>query len=330
MKRLSLLCLSLFVGFAAPAAATCTGTDLRPSLSASEQTELASRIDGMPYASGNHWKAMRGGQVLHVIGTVHMDDARLAPVVARLEPLLATADRLYLEATAKEQDALQKAISTRPELLFLTDGPTLPELMPEEAWQALADAARVRGIPAFLAAKFQPWYLSVMLSLPACAVQQIQAGTQGLDAQLMARADAAGLPQIALEPYDTLFQIMGAEPLERQVEFLSLGILTDRAAEDGFATLLASYFAEETAEIMEVSRLTARRHLDMETAEVDALFDEMVGTILVKRNLAWMETLLAAPDGVSVVAVGAGHLPGEDGVLDLLSDAGFTLERQTF
>ena len=45
-------------------------------------------------------------------------------------------------------------------------GPTLTDQLPPEVWTDLSTALANRGIPAFMAAKFRPWYISVMLGMP--------------------------------------------------------------------------------------------------------------------------------------------------------------------
>jgi hypothetical protein len=49
--------------------------------------------------------------------------------------------------------------------------------------------------------------------------------------------------------------------------------------------------------------------------------------LLYNRNENWVEKLKTIlPDRSVVVAVGAGHLPGERGVINLLRKAGFTVK----
>ena len=54
------------------------------------------------------------------------------------------------------------------------------------------------------------------------------------------------------------------------------------------------------------------------------------GDLLVGRNRAWMPRILDHPGDTVVVAVGAAHLSGEDGVLQLLEHAGYRLDRGPF
>ena len=300
---------------------------MRLTLTQAERAALDARVANMDYARGLFWRATRGDQDLFVIGTIHAADARLDAVMARLTPVLETADTLFVEATSEDEQRLQEAVTTRPDLLFLTSGPTLPDLMDESDWQRLAKAAEERGLPSFMVAKFQPWYLSVVLSLPACVLEAMQQGDQGLDHQLIAAAEASGVPQLGLEPYDTLFSLMGAIPRDKQIDFLTLGALPDNVSEDALASLKASYFEERTAEVLEVARILSWRYVDLPRDEINRHYDEMLETLLIARNMTWIDPLLAVPAGTHMVAVGAGHLPGPKGLLALLEAQGFRLTR---
>lgn len=330
MRILRLFLPLAFIFTATLTAAACGGADVRDTLTPAEQAEIDARLAHVPFAEGNVWTATRGAQVLHLIGTMHLDDTRFDAIMPRLLPLIRNANLLLVEATKAEEAKLESAVTQRPDLLFLTTGPTLPDLLPEADWQALAEAVESRGVPAFMAAKMQPWYLSVLLTMPGCAVQQMQDGANGLDHRIMDLATRAGVPQQPLEPFDTVFNLMSGYPLEEQARLLTLGLLSNDIAEDAFFTLKESYFEEKSAELLEVNRIIAYRHVDLPKAEVDALTDEMLGTLLNQRNLAWMTPILSAPEGETVVAVGAAHLPGAQGLLALLEAEGFRIQRQPF
>jgi uncharacterized protein YbaP (TraB family) len=232
--------------------------------------------------------------------------------------------------TADGKDRFERTMIEQPDRVFLTSGPTLPDLLAEDEWQGLAEAARHRGIPPFFAAKFQPWYLALVLAIPPCIIEQQIAGTVGLDQRLMDIADALGVPQRPLEPFDTLFTLFGADPIEDQLDVLRLGALPEDVARDAMVTLFAAYFEEKPAEIIEFSRTLAYRHIDMPQSAVDDMLDDMNASLLNRRNHDWIDIITTVPDGVTVVAFGAGHLVGEDGILNLLGKAGYVLERQPF
>ncbi|MBN9886982.1 TraB/GumN family protein [Salipiger abyssi] len=325
------LAVCLWLALAPAAIAQCQGKDLRETMSAEERARLDARVAAMPYATGNRWRAERDGEVIHLVGTMHLSDPRLDAPLQRLRPVIDDAGAVLLEMPQEEQAELMQSLSSRPELLLLTEN-TLPELMEDADWQALSDAARDQGIPPFMAAKFRPWYLSMMLSLPACAKSAMEA-RDGLDMRIEAMADAAGVPTLALEPFDTTFNIFNAEPLDEQIEMMTVSLATQDSGEDGFATTIAAYFDEAVGEMWAFSEILVARSGLLPPDEAEAMIAESGAAVLDQRNRAWIPVILHAAetyDAPIVAAFGAAHLPGEEGVLRLLEEAGFSVTREAF
>lgn len=325
------LAVCLWLGLSQAAFAQCTGQDLRETMRPEERARLDARVAAMPYATGNRWRAERDGEVIHLVGTMHLSDPRLDAPLERLRPVIAGAGAVLLEMPQAEQAALMQSLSSRPELLLLTEQ-TLPELMQETDWQALSDAARAQGIPPFMAAKFRPWYLSMMLSLPPCAKSAMEA-RDGLDMRIEAMAGAAGVPTLALEPFDTTFNIFNAEPLDEQIEMMTVSLAAQENGEDGFATTIAAYFDEAVGEMWAFSEILVARSGLLPPDEAEALIAESGAAVLDQRNRAWIPVILQAAEAQEnpiVAAFGAAHLPGEEGVLNLLEEAGFSLTREAF
>lgn len=319
----------LFLAFSASAvlAQTCAGTDQRTYLSSDERSELATRLSAYAFPEGNIWQARRGERTLTLIGTLHVGGDALSPVFQRAAPFVAQAEALLVEATPEGEQALARQLASDPSIAFLTEGPTLIDLLPAPLWEKIANAARERGIPAVMAAKSQPWFLSLSLAVPACAMRDLAGGALGLDKQLMAVAKENGVPLVALEdPLETI-ALLSADPLEVQLEYLALGVYDTQLAEDSLATLTALYLEGEHAASIEVSRFLARRSVPIETAEFDALFDEAMEVLLDKRNLEWIERIEENPSETLAIAFGAGHLSGPNGMLSLLQERGYHLTR---
>lgn len=322
-------CLALL---AAPALAqtSCAGRDMIAALSGADHAALDQASAAAPFPAGNHWRAEKAGATIDLIGTFHLYDPRMDAPMDRLRPLIGQADAIYLEATDVEIKALQTAVSSKPDLLFTT-GPTLPEQLSEPEWQSLSTAMNDRGIPAFLASKFRPWYVSVMLSMPPCAMSAMQAGGGGLDHLIGDAAKTLGKPTLPLEPYDTMFKVFERISPEDQLDMIRSALPLAGQSEDLFATMTNSYFRETHREIWEFGRLQTLKTpgTDPAKAEEDLALMEVV--LINSRNRAWIELLRReAPGKHLIVAVGAGHFSGENGLLNLLRQDGWTLTRQEF
>jgi uncharacterized protein YbaP (TraB family) len=112
---------------------------------------------------------------------------------------------------------------------------------------------------------------------------------------------------------------------------IRLSLPMARNAEDMLATMSASYDREDHRQIWEYSRVQSIVSSGEDPAKADAEFAKMEETMINARNRAWLDKILkAAPGKNLVIAVGAGHLAGTEGLLNLLQSAGYKLVRAEF
>ncbi|MQQ08000.1 TraB/GumN family protein [Epibacterium sp. SM1979] len=331
MKRLLAALLPLVL---APAMgwAACSGQDLRKDLSAEAQQEIAQRMDHVPFAEGNHWIAKRGDRQIHLIGTVHISSDKLQRITQNLGPVIDSADVLLLESTPQEIADMQTALVKDPSLTFITEGPTLIDRLPAGDWAILSQKASEAGIPSWMAAKMRPWFLATALSLPPClrADPEVE---YGLDKRLAAMAQASEVPTQSLENPLDVIRMLDRDPIDEQLRqmrpYIAL-IGGSESGEDGIATMLAAYFEERVAEYLEITRLEFLSGASMPTKEAETIWNDFMGRLLKERNTAWMPVIEAQTADHMVIAVGALHLPGKHGLLQLLSDTGYKIERAAF
>lgn len=318
------------MAFLAPSSglAACQGTDLIAALPEAERAPLRAATDAVPYPQGNFWIATRDGAKVTIAGTYHLDDPRHDAVVTALAPRLELATTLLVEAGPAEEAALLREMARDPALVLLPDNQTLPQVMPAEDWAALSTALRERQMPPFMAARMQPWYVSMMLAIPPCLIPALQDGKpRGLDARLIDLADDIGLPVRSLEPWDTAFRLFREMPFDAQVEMIR-STLALGSSDDYLVTLSNAYFAEDSRLFWEFQRHASLALPGMTPEKVEAEFALLEAGLMVARNAAWIPVIeAAAADGPVVAAFGALHLAGEGGVLNLLAQNGWTLER---
>ncbi|MBC2834867.1 TraB/GumN family protein [Paragemmobacter straminiformis] len=325
LKRLALLALCL----PAAAQAECRGANLFTALPPAEQAEIRAATDAAPFARGLLWQATRGDESITLLGTYHFDDPRHDAIMARVTPLLDAATTLLVEAGPAEEAALKSDLAKNPALMVSTNGPTLPESLPAKEWEALSAAMNARGMPAFMAAKLRPWYVTMLLALPPCAMaDQAALASGGLDQRLIRHATDRALPVAALEPHDTVLRMFDTMPPADQLAMIRSALATEAQAEDYSATLATAYFDEDARLIWELSRHLALKLPDYGPEQVARDFDAMETALMTSRNRAWSPVLQAAgAKGPVFAAFGALHLSGENGVLALLQADGWKIER---
>lgn len=332
-RMLKHIALALLLALPAlPLRAECQGRDLLPGLPAADRAAIAARIDATPYGRGNAWRATRGSQVVDIVGTYHFDDPRHDRVLEQLRPELDVASVVLVEAGPRESDQLRSDMATRPDLLFIMQGPTLPELLPEADWRALSKALADRGVPAMFAAKMQPWYATMMLSTPPCMMVELAGGdTRGLDIRIIQRAEERRIPIRALEPHDAAFKLFQTLPQDLQIEMIRMTLAMGDQSEDMMTTLTRAYFDEDARVTWEFGRAAAYRMPDMTPEKVDRDYAILEQALMIRRNESWIPVIEdAARQGRVFAAFGALHLSGENGVLALLERAGFRIERRDF
>ena len=329
MKRLlalfgTILCLT------SPAQAQCVGKNLIAALSPADRAALDAQTAQVPHPVGNYWRATKGDQTLTLIGSYHFDDPRHAATMAALTPIIAAATTVLVEAGPDEEKALKAQIARDPSLMIITSGPTLIEQLPTEDWAALTKAMSARNVPAFMAAKFQPWYISVMLGIPPCAMAEV-ATSKGLDGQIIDAATAANVPIKALEPFDTVFEIFGGLSNADQLSMIHSTLAMEELGTDYAITLADTYFSQDTRLIWEFTRQQSLAVPGATPTQVNGEFARMEEALMAKRNRSWIPVIEdAAAKGPVFAAFGALHLSGKDGVLALLEREGYTVERLPF
>lgn len=311
-----------------PAAADCIGQNLLSQMPADQRAALENAAAQVPFHEGNFWTATRADQIITLAGTYHLEDPRHAASMAALAPSISAAQTVLVEAGPDDETALKDLLARNPSVMILTDT-TLPEVMDPTEWARLSEALLQRGIPPFLAAKFQPWYISMMLAIPACSMP-IGTG-EGLDGMVIKAAMERGIPVRALEPFDTVLSIFDKLSRDEQIAMIRSALALEDRAADYTVTLADSYFEGQSRLMWELMRAETLALPGYTPQMVAAEFAAMEEAMILSRNRAWIGVLEeAAAKSPAFAAFGALHLPGAEGVAALLQARGWTLSPLRF
>lgn len=284
------------------------------------RTALETETLAQPFAQGLLWQATKGGTRLIVAGTIHLPHPRANALAARIAPHLQTSDLLLVEATKADLKAAQHAFLTEPDFALMRDT-TLPELLDEPTWQRLIPALSERGLPAILGARLEPWAIALILANAPCLTAAM--GQGGLDETLMTQAEENSIPIRAVENWrDTLTRLR--QPTRAQdIATLRLTLKAESDANALAATTLRAYGDGLTGRALTVALHAAKTHGD----DAVAMTQAMIKAMLDDRNAEWLTPITKAADDASTitVAVGAAHLPGDRGLLNMLSTRGWTV-----
>lgn len=137
-----------------------------------------------------------------------------------------------------------------------------------------------------------------------------------IDAAMQTRCNEAGRPSLALETIEDQIKLLFNAPIADQAKELLEICKNDDNFTVMTSALVEAYMSQDLSKIESIIN-------DPELGGNDDAMD----ALLYNRNRAWASKLAGMmPERSCLVCVGAGHLPGQQGLLQLLRDRGFTVE----
>ena len=326
--RTLLLTLALLAGHTAGAhaqAPTCTGKNMLDEL---KGTDAAAHAKVMAAAAATEnaaallWKVERAGKApSYLFGTMHLTDERVTTLSPAAKSALASARRLILEVDDLSPGNFIKAFAKARDLMMFTDGRRLEQLLSDAEFQKVAEILQRSGLPAQLAGMFRPWVATLMLALSDCEKQRAAQGQQPLDLRLAREAEGLGIAIAGLETLEGQFRAMAEVPEADQVEMLKASVRVYDRADDLIETMVQLYVTRQLGAIWPLQLVLAEK-----VGVAPKVFDAAEQSLLVARNLRMRDKALAHLDeGGAMIAVGALHLQGTQGLVALFRAAGYTV-----
>jgi len=264
---------------------------------------------------GKHfiWQATAGKGTLYLLGSIHFGTQEMYPLPSVITSSFAQSDALVVEANILETDQVQLSQLLAEKAIY-RDGSTLKQHLSAATWRRLAEVAASMNLPVEQINQQKPWFVSITLS--ALALNRFGYSEElGIDRHFLSKAQ--GQKKIVeLESVAWQLSLFDKLTPEEQVVMLEE---TLRELGDGKA-----YFER-------LFRAWKRGDAN----DVQALFDEGVTKeprservnqlMIVDRNKTMTAVLekLASQGGRYFVVVGAGHLTGETGIIELLKAHGY-------
>jgi uncharacterized protein YbaP (TraB family) len=257
-------------------------------------------------------RAPSGGATVYLLGSVHL----LSPDAAKLPAVVDTAfNKARIVAFETSLDTVQMRAQEIMTRARFSNGSTLRSSL-SPAGAAKADSLlKGYGLSLDQLNQFKPWFVSMMMSQLVMMKANFQA-QYGVDMQLNTRAKAAKKPVIGLEAVDFQLGLFDSITPEDQEKMLVQGDSPD-------STMKQLMFIKDA-------------WLEGSTTKLDSLLNSRMGsdktlfaTLVTDRNKSWVpkiEQLLRGKDDALVV-VGAAHLVGKEGVIELLKAKGYTVEQ---
>lgn len=333
-----LLVLSFVIAFALAAsnanaqtatpASSCDGRNYIEELSAEKLDEALAEAALIPNGTGLFWKVEKEGiKPSHLYGTMHITDPRVLNLSTSVKTAIDSSDTVVIETLdLLDPQKAQAAVLMNPGLTMFTDGSTLTSSMSKEDAAFVEEELKARGIAISLVAKFKPWMIMSLVAVSDCETTRKAEGVQILDFQIIEQAKVGGKNIKGLESITEQLSAMASLPIDFQIrgllETLQLGDLN----KDVMETMISLYADQKIGLITPAIKAIATE-LGQEDIN-DESFGDFEAKIITERNYLMAErSEPILQEGNAFIAVGALHLPGEEGVIELLRERGYTVTR---
>ena len=258
------------------------------------------------------WVIHGAHSTLYLAGSVHLLPAQDAALPPGFERAYADSARLVMELDLATVDPVAAA-SWMLEHGTLPPDSSLRTVLGEQRYARLSASAARLGLPTEALATQAPWVIA--LELTELDYQHLGMDPdQGVEEQLVHRAQADGKPTAGLETLDEELGGLQALPRDDQLHLLDQTLDELQEGPGELREVLAAWRRGDAP------RLAAL--LSKEFQSFPALYQPLVTA----RNQRWLPLIehLATGQENCLVVVGALHLVGDGGLLELLRKHGFT------
>ncbi len=248
--------------------------------------------------------------VSYIFGSIHSGDPRVLDFSNKLLSALESTDQFVMEVKI-DQGMIFQSITG----MWLMDGKKLADVIGETLYQYVVETGERVGMPEATFTYMKPWVVMMLFSLPPGNYAQI------VDIELMKIAQSLGNKLIGLESVQEQFDVFDKMSISDQKVLLENTLKNYPLLSKQYETLFDAYLDRD------IGRLEQLAHEQMEQqADVVQVVKRLMQRLLDDRNQRMLTRLLPElSESANFIVVGALHLPGEHGLLELLEQQGFSV-----
>lgn len=246
-------------------------------------------------------------------GTIHIIDkedyflpAGTLSAIDKSEKVFFEIDMTQMSDVSKLMPLMQKA--------FMDNDLTLKDLLNDEDYKLVNDHFKELGLPLFFLEKIKPMFLTVFASGDMSPGDLQNGDIKSYEMEFMKIAENSGKTIGGLETIDYQISIFDSIPYMDQANMLVESIKSTDVGDDQMKELVDLYIAQDIAGLYKIM-------------QGDENISEYEDVLLFKRNANWIPIMSQnMASNRSFFAVGAGHLGGAKGVINLLRQEGYSVK----
>jgi uncharacterized protein len=267
------------------------------------------------HAASPVWVIRGAHSAVYLAGSVHLLPSQESTLPPAFNHAYADSARLVMELDLGTLDPLAAA-EWLTEHGALPPGSSLRTVLGEQRYSRVNAAAIDLGLPAEVLERQAPWVVAIELA----DLEYVHLGfdpQQGVEEQLVHRAQADGKPTAGLETLDAELAGLAALPREDQLRLIDQTLDELKESPEEMREVLTAWRQGDAAKLAAL--------LSREYRSFPALYRPLVTA----RNQSWLPQIeqLLKGNGNTLVVVGTLHLVGDGGLLELLRKDGYTAQQ---
>ena len=251
-----------------------------------------------------------GAPVSYIYGSIHSGDPRVLTFSDRLRAILHSSDQFMMEIKIDQSVIMQSLTG-----MWLMDGRKLSDVIGDRLYQMVIETGNKVGMPEMSFTYMRPWVVTMLFSLPPGNYEQI------VDVELMKMAMSSGQPVVGLETIQEQFDVFDKMSISDQKVLLENTLKNYPLLSTQFESLLEAYLDRNLGRLQQL----AEQQIELQSDATQAI-ERLMERLLDDRNQRMLERMLPEIENSSnFIVVGALHLPGENGLLNMLKQRGFMI-----
>jgi hypothetical protein len=277
---------------------------------------LAADADSLPQrGTPAIWRIHNGASTIFLFGSLHILPPSFQWMTPEIDAAMRAADQFVFEVPVDEE-----ALKAEKDFIIhngiLPHRQTLRSMLSSNEFQIYAATLRRAGLKSEQFTRYRPWLASIMLGLAYLHSDDL-AKLRGADDDIMSYAREHGKSLIYLES------------IREQMELLTSG--NESMQLKAFKSLIISLYRSRPQE-QELRDSWAAGDDQRLTALIEGYFrgrPEAKDWLVGRRNRIWLATFknFMGKGGTTMITVGAAHIGGNGGLIALLCNEGYEVER---
>ncbi len=261
------------------------------------------------------WRVKSAKGAIYLLGSIHYLKRENYPLKKSIQEAFENSQTLVLELDP-QRDTPERAQQVMLDKALYPDGTTLQQNISPQTYQSAEQRARELGIDLLQMSPFKPWF--VALSLVSVKLQKMGFDPNfGLDRFLADQAKKSGKTIRGLETLEFQIGLLDQFSPAEQESMLRQSVAEMDLLDKNLEQIVQSWNSGDSRGVEQMLLASMKE------------YPEIYEKIVVARNRRWMAALdkMLKQGDKALVVVGAAHLVGRNGLVELLQQRGYTVEQ---